>query len=125
MARKRIKHHSIVGVIACRLREERRHASMTQEELAAKSKISVSYVARLERGEAAVGVDVLADLADALGISPAVLIDRKPTHGDSLSTLQETLQMKALKLSKRTNVQALQAATLVLHLMENALSHKA
>ena len=125
MPRHRIKHHPIVGTVAGRLREARRGASLTQQELASKSKISVSYVARLERGEAAVGIDVLAELASALGISPAVLIDTQPDHGESLGKLQETLKQKAQKLSKRGDAAALRAATLVLHLIDNAISHGA
>ena len=81
MAKRRTKHYAIVGILAQRLREERGKAHITQQGLAAQANLSVSYVARLERAEAAAGVDVLAQLAEALGISRATLLRRLNEYG--------------------------------------------
>jgi len=124
MAKRRIKHHPIVKFVGQRLHDERRRVGMTQQDLADKSKISVSYVARLERGEAAAGVDVLAQLATALGIAPGSLLGLDSDQAQSLSVIQTALKEKAAQLSERTDVHALQAASLILHLMDNALAHR-
>ena len=45
-------------------------------------------------------------------------------HALSLSVVQAALKQKAAQLSERSDVHALQAASLVLHLMDNALAHR-
>ena len=121
MAKRRIKHHPIVGILAQRLSEERGKAHITQQGLAAQAKLSVSYVARLERAEAAAGVDVLAQLAEALGVSPGELLSAQIEPGLNLNAIKARLKTKRAKLSKCEDAAALQAATLVLGLIDKAL----
>ena len=52
-----------------RVRELRRQLSSTQEELAHRAKISVSFLSMVERGERLPRLETLATLADALGAS--------------------------------------------------------
>ena len=69
MAKKKsqIRHAEIVARFGVRLREMRLSRGMTQSELAQNSRITASYVGRLESGGAAPGIDLVGRLADALG----------------------------------------------------------
>lgn len=65
----RIRHAQIVDRFAARLRELRHSRGYTQSELAQKAKITTGYVGRLESGGAAPGIDLVARLAEALGVT--------------------------------------------------------
>ena len=121
MAKRNTRHHPIVGILAQRIRETREKAHLTQQGLASLAKLSVSYVARLERGEAAAGVDVLAQLAEALEITPGELLHTPQVPIVNLNALKTRLKAKAAKLAEREDSAALQAATLVLSLIDKAL----
>ena len=54
-----------------RVRELRKRVSFTQEELAERSRISVSFLSMIERANRVPHVETLAMLADALGVSLA------------------------------------------------------
>lgn len=62
------------GVVARNLRRLRQAQGLTQEELADRAGITANYVSSLEREEYAASVDVLEQLADALGIDPQGLL---------------------------------------------------
>jgi transcriptional regulator with XRE-family HTH domain len=72
-----IRHAQIVGLFAERLKELRRSRGMTQQELGRAAKITTSYVGRLEAGGAAPGIDLVARLATALGVT---VYDLLPTE---------------------------------------------
>ena len=72
--RKRIRHAEIVRRFADRLREVRRSSGLTQLELARQAHVTEAYVGRLERGEAAPGIDLVDRLANALGTTAADLL---------------------------------------------------
>src|SRR5258708_1316637 len=72
--RKRIRHAEIVRRFAERLRELRRSRGLTQLELARQAHVTEAYVGRLERGEAAPGIDLVDRLANALGTTAADLL---------------------------------------------------
>lgn len=55
------------------LRETRR---LTQQELAARAKISVSYVSMLERGQRSPPLDTLEHVARALHVRPTALLQK-------------------------------------------------
>jgi SOS regulatory protein LexA len=63
-----------VGENIRRLREER---GINQRELAKKAGISHSYVSDVERGEAMPSLRFIEKIADALGVSPSALINRR------------------------------------------------
>lgn len=71
---KRIRQADIVNRFADRLREIRRSSGMTQLDLARKAHVTEAYVGRLERGEAAPGIDLVDRLAVALGTTAADLL---------------------------------------------------
>jgi transcriptional regulator with XRE-family HTH domain len=57
-----------------RLRAFRQARGLTQEGLAAAAKKSPNYIGILERGQKLPAIDTLADLAKAVGVSPAELL---------------------------------------------------
>jgi len=57
------------------LKEARERALLTQQELAARSGVTVSTISRVESGQQAARISTLRKLAEALGIDAEVLID--------------------------------------------------
>ena len=76
MAKSRaIKHDDVVRRFGERLREVRRSRGMTQARLAELAEVTVGYISRVESGNGgAVGLDLLARLAAALGSTVADLV---------------------------------------------------
>jgi len=58
-----------------RLRVLRRAAGLTQEEVAARTDLSVDFISLVERGKSAPSFDSLAKLADALGVEVREFFD--------------------------------------------------
>ena len=56
-----------------RIRARRLELGLTQEQLAARAKVSKVFVSRVEKGNADVGIDVMKRIAEALSVSPATL----------------------------------------------------
>jgi transcriptional regulator with XRE-family HTH domain len=59
---------------ALNLKSERLRRKLSQEALAAKAGLSVSYISMLERGQRAPPLDTLESLAKALAVSPTSLL---------------------------------------------------
>lgn len=59
------------------LKQLRLSKNMTQEMLSKKSRVSVSHISRIERGEKGVKVTTIRDLAIGLKVHPMVLVDFK------------------------------------------------
>lgn len=57
-----------------RMKQYRKRKGMTQERLAERLDISVSYVSRVERGAVKVSLETLAKIAAVLEVSPADLL---------------------------------------------------
>lgn len=76
MARTRaVRHDEVVRVFGERLRAVRRSRGMTQARLAELAEVTTGYISRLESGSGgAVGLDLLARLAAALGSAVADLV---------------------------------------------------
>lgn len=55
----------------------RRARGLSQEKLAEKANISRTHMSRIETAECAVSLDVLFDIANALGIEPYKLLQNK------------------------------------------------
>lgn len=61
-------------IVAENLRAVRKDQKLSQEVVAKKARVSVSYVSMLERGERSPPLDTLEALARALGVSPLYLL---------------------------------------------------
>jgi transcriptional regulator with XRE-family HTH domain len=68
-------------VVAQNLKKYRRLKRLSQEELAHLAEIDRTYVSLLERQKYSVTVDVVAKLADALGIEPHELLKSQKRKG--------------------------------------------
>jgi transcriptional regulator with XRE-family HTH domain len=69
------------GIVARNIRRLRLERGLTQEELAARIRITRNYVGMIERQESSPTVEVLERIAKALGIEPARLFDEKAGGG--------------------------------------------
>lgn len=56
------------------LKAARHQAGLTQEELAARAKLSREYVSKLERGQQSPTVDTLFRLCDILGVKASAIL---------------------------------------------------
>lgn len=65
---------TLVQIVAENLRAVRKDEKLSQDVLARKARISVSYVSMLERGERTPPLDTLEALAKALRVSPLYLL---------------------------------------------------
>ncbi|WP_242344889.1 helix-turn-helix domain-containing protein [Anaeromyxobacter terrae] len=60
---------------ALNLKSERLRRKLSQESLAAKARLSVSYISMLERGQRTPPLETLESLAKALAVSPTSLLE--------------------------------------------------
>jgi transcriptional regulator with XRE-family HTH domain len=75
---------SLANLVAKNLLAARSRRNLTQQALAAKVRISVSYVSMLERGERTPPLDTLEALAKAMAVSPLDLLgESAPKRGRS------------------------------------------
>jgi transcriptional regulator with XRE-family HTH domain len=102
------------------LRNER---GLSQQALAHRAHVNVGYIGQLERGESSVGIDLLARLAETLGVTPAQLIEGA---GETVSAaeLEQELRAKVQRLLGRRDQAAVQALGVVVGLMDNALARR-
>jgi transcriptional regulator with XRE-family HTH domain len=109
MAKRRepIEHEAIVQRFADRLRELRSARGMTQLELATSAGIAVSYAGRLERAGAAPGIDLLARLATALGVTPHDLLPlaEQPDEVKLLKSRAKSLLNELLEVGDKETLQ--------------------
>jgi transcriptional regulator with XRE-family HTH domain len=71
----------LVQIVAENLRALRKGQKLSQEVLARRARVSVSYVSMLERGERTPSFDTLEALAKALRISPLYLLQEGAPGG--------------------------------------------
>jgi transcriptional regulator with XRE-family HTH domain len=65
---------ALADKFAVNLKSERLRRKLSQEALAAKAGLSVSYISMLERGQRAPPLDTLESLAKALAVTPTSLL---------------------------------------------------
>lgn len=63
-----------IKAIATKLRSARQERGMTQEDVAAKAKLSTNYYARIERAEVSPSVETLEKLVKALKIKSSEIL---------------------------------------------------
>ena len=72
-------------LVAQNLRAMRLQKKLSQESLAQKAGLSVSYISMLERGQRSPPLDTLEALAKALGVSPIALLQELPRQKASMA----------------------------------------
>jgi len=81
--KKNVEHAEVVRQFGVRLREARQARGITQADLADKAQVALSHLSKLEKGEAAPGLDLLDRLAIALDTAITDLLARPTSPGDS------------------------------------------
>ena len=66
---------------AANLRRFRHAKGISQEDLAYEADVNRTYVSKLEKGVSYPGLEIIAKLADALGIEPAEMLVLPPSKG--------------------------------------------
>jgi len=74
------------------IREWRKAAGLTQEQLASRLDVAVSTISQLETGKQGYSQPMLEALADALDTTPASLLMRNPADVGSPWSIQEKLE---------------------------------
>lgn len=120
----KIRHHPAVGRFAERLRAVRRDLGMSQQDLAEKATVNIGYIGKLERGEAAPGLDMVARLADALGVPLERLLSDAGRPAKPPDAVKEQVRRQFEKLLSRDDVPAMQSLSVVIGLMDNALARR-
>lgn len=67
---------ALSDVVAGNIRAQRQHRKLSQQALASRAGVSISYISMLERGERTPPLDTLEALARALSVSPLALLQR-------------------------------------------------
>ncbi|APE04642.1 transcriptional regulator [Alteromonas sp. RW2A1] len=65
---------SLLSALGKQIRLARKSAGLSQEALALKAKLDRSYMGRIERGEANITVELLYQIAIAIGVTPKDLL---------------------------------------------------
>ncbi|MEP1420526.1 MAG: helix-turn-helix transcriptional regulator [Erythrobacter sp.] len=81
------------------LAAQRRHAGLTQEELAASAELSVDSISKLESGKTGASFDAIARLAKALQIDPASFFTDEIDTGATARPAFRKLAAKLVRLS--------------------------
>ena len=89
--KKIVEHAEVVRQFGARLREVRQSRSVTQADLAEKAQVALSHLSKLEKGEAAPGLELLDRLAKALETTITDLLPR-PTSSDDSDDQQERVR---------------------------------
>jgi len=71
----------LANLVATNLRAARAHRNISQQALAKKTKLSVSYISMLERGQRTPPLETLESLAKALGVPPLDLFRAAAKRG--------------------------------------------
>lgn len=77
-----------------KIKKERLNRGLTQEELAEKANLSVSFMGQIERGERKLSVDTLAKIGNTLGVSFDYLLQsgQDSKHDTAIDELVYTLR---------------------------------
>lgn len=100
-----ITNEEIVQVFGARLRALRETTGLSQRELALRAKVNFSYIGRLERGERAAGIDLVARIASALNRPIAELFPTEST--DATPLLREQARKHLGEILERADRHAL------------------
>ena len=122
--KKRIKHHPLIKIFGERLKQVRSKIGMSQAELAKKAQVNVGYVGKMERGQTAPGLDLVARVADALGIDTADLVTTEPASGASMAVVTEQLRSRLMNVIERKDLSTLHALSVLVGHVDAAQAHR-
>lgn len=115
-----ITHDPVVPLFADRLREVRRSRGMTQRDLARLAHLTESYISRLESATIAPGIDLVAQLCRALGITLPEILPGEPT-ADAFAVLErQAIRLLDVVLQSRDCSLLLQLNPFLAFLAESA-----
>lgn len=117
---KKIKHADIVRGFAVQLRLLRLKRGLSQAEVAAKSGVHVTYLSRLERGEASPGLDLMDRVAVALEVPVTELIPARET--DPLALLQDQARRRLESIIRHGDVSSLGILNPILAMIDDMLA---
>jgi transcriptional regulator with XRE-family HTH domain len=118
--KKQIEHDLVVRAFAGRLRELRIQRGFSQQQLAQRAQIDISYVGRLERASAAPGIDLVGRLAKALDVSLMDLLPSAPATPVAL--LQDQARRRFESILTQADATALSTLNPWLALLDDALT---
>jgi transcriptional regulator with XRE-family HTH domain len=121
--KKRIQHHEIVSIFALNLRTPRQERGLSPAVIGPRAHVNVGYLGQLERGEAAAGLDMVARLAETLGVTPTRLIEGTG-ETVSLAVVEQELRVKMQRLLGRKDAAVVQSLNVLLGLADNALARR-
>ena len=70
-------------IVARNVRKRRAELGLSQDEVGARAESSGNYIGMIERSETSVSIDMLADIAEVLGVSLRDLVDPDWTGGQN------------------------------------------
>ena len=111
--KKRIQHHEIVGEFAQCLRAARKRLGLSQYDLALKAGMALTYIGKLERAESAAGIDTVARLSEAMGVSVASLVGGRGKREPDMEVVAKLLRQGVEKILKKNSPELAQALTVV------------
>lgn len=118
-------HADIVQTFARRIREVRKQRGLSQQGLSAKAGVNLAYLGRLERAEAAPGIDMLDRIAGALGVAPAALLATDARPREDAAALRSQAEENLLKAARKaTDPTILQTLAVLGQLLEDACSRR-
>jgi len=119
-----IRHDQIVHDFAAKLREERHRKGLSQRELAVLARVNIGYQGKLERGEAAPGIDLLGRLAEALGVAPGALLG-PPVVASNSPRLKDIVRRRMEEILRRNDTVTLEALAVITAHIEDSLGRRA
>jgi transcriptional regulator with XRE-family HTH domain len=90
--------------IGKRIRQYREEQRMTQEKLAEKTNLSVTYIGMIERGERLPRLDKFIEIANALGVSSELLLADVLVTGYKVKISKIAEQLEKLPEEERTRI---------------------
>jgi transcriptional regulator with XRE-family HTH domain len=108
---------SLALTIGKRLRQYRKKANLTQEEVSFRSGLHHTYIGQLERGEKNATIESIAKLSRAFGISLEELFKNIPTADQDESNTADSCYNMILSLSEQEQL-------VIFDLIKNIISFK-
>lgn len=121
-AKPRKTQADVVGAFARRLRDIRVQRGLSQTRLARKSGVNLSYLNKLERAEATPGLDLIARLADGLGVPLSELVAEGEPAKEALPALREMATENFGRAVGKAGRQELLMLSLLGSLLDSAMS---